>query len=52
MKNRFQHGQAMTEYILGFAGVAMVAIAGFRLFQTALENQWDTLSFWLTLPNP
>jgi hypothetical protein len=52
MKNCFQHGQALVEYFLGLAGVVIVAIGGARFFFKALEDQWDTLAFWLTLPNP
>lgn len=52
MKNRFQRGQALLEYLLGLSAVVIVAAGGLRLFYDALNNQWDSLSFWLTLPNP
>jgi hypothetical protein len=52
MKNRFQRGQALIEYLISLAGVVILAISGLRLFNLALKNQWDTLSFWLRFPNP
>ena len=36
MKNRFQRGQALVEYAIGLAGVAILAISGLRLFHDAV----------------
>jgi len=40
------------EYLIGMAGVVIVAISGLRLFHQALANQSSTLTTWLILPNP
>lgn len=47
-----QQGQALTEYLLSLAVVALIAITGMRLVLHAIETQWDTLVFWLVLPSP
>jgi hypothetical protein len=52
MKFARQNGQAMAEYLIALAGVLIAALASLRLLHDALNGQWDTLSFWLILPNP
>lgn len=52
MKYARQNGQAAAEYLIALAGVLIAALSGLRLLHDALNRQWDTLAFWLTLPNP
>jgi hypothetical protein len=52
MKRTRQRGQASTEYLIGLAGVVILAISGVKVLLQAIHTQWDTLCFWLTLPNP